>query len=509
MVSTLPSELFDVCRRWPDHCAFVYQDRRTSYAELWNGITHCARALRSLLSGRGARVAVLIENSPEYAVAYYGALKAGAVVVGMNTALRAPELVKVLRHCEAEVLVIAQPVTVLNELLNACPSLRVLRLVTESVPGPESTPLIELEWLSRANTAELAERPLFEADTQAAAIIYTSGTTGDPKGVTLSHRNLLANTRAIQSYLGLTAHDCIVNVLPFYYSYGNSVLHTHLLAGARIVLENTLSYPHLVVQRWVTSGATGFAGVPSTFALLLARVNFAEYDLSALRYLTQAGGAMAPALTTRVTQTFPQAKLFVMYGQTEATARITYLPPSRLSDKPGAVGLAVSGVRLEIRDEQGRNLPPGQQGEVCVQGDNVMVGYWNNPEATQRVLREGWLHTGDLGYLDTDGFLFLTGRSSDFIKTGAHRVSPQEIEEVIMELPAVMECAVIGVPDDILGEVIKAWLVLNDAATLEPLAVQAHCRQRLAVYKVPKVVEFVVRLPKTASGKVQRFLLRE
>lgn len=509
MVDTLVSELFNVCQRSPERCAFVYQGRRTLYADLWNGIVRCSAALRGLLSGPGARVALLIENSPAYAVAYYGALNADAVVVGTNSALRGPELIKVLRHCEAEVLVIAQSTPLLREVLEACPALQVLRLIAESTPETEAAPGVVLDWSVRVNAAEYSRLAMIESDTEAAAIIYTSGTTGNPKGVTLSHRNLLTNTRAIQSYLQLTERDCIVNVLPFYYSYGNSVLHTHLLAGACIVIENSLSYPHLVVQRWVAERATGFAGVPSTFALLLTRVNFADYDLSSLRYLTQAGGAMAPVLTTRVMQSFPKAELFVMYGQTEATARITYLPPARLADKLGAVGVAVPGVRLAIRDEQGRAVDHGQQGEVCVQGDNVMLGYWKNPEATQRVLRDGWLHTGDLGYLDTEGFLFLVGRSSDFIKTGAHRISPQEIEETIMELPEVMECTVVGAPDEILGEVIKACVVLIDAATLESRAVQAHCRQRLAAYKVPKTIQFVGQLPKTASGKVQRFLLRE
>lgn len=508
MADTLLSELFDACRRSPERCAFVHHGRRTLYADLWNGVVRCADGIRGLLSGPGARVAVFIENSPDYAVAYYGALRAGAVVVGLNTALRGPELVKVLRHCAAEILVITQPTAMLGELLDACPAVQVLRLVTGSAE-PAAVPELVVDWSAPADADEYSRRPACESAAQAAAIIYTSGTTGDPKGVTLSHRNLLANTQAIQSYLQLTDKDCIVNVLPFYYSYGNSVLHTHLLAGACIVIENSLSYPHLVVQRWATECATGFAGVPSTFALLLTRVKFAEYDLRSLRYLTQAGGAMAPALTARVMQTFPQAELFVMYGQTEATARITYLPPRRLLDKLGAVGVAVPGARLEIHDEHDHVVSPGQQGEVCVQGDNVMLGYWNNPAATERVLRNGWLHTGDLGYLDAEGFLFLVGRSSDFIKTGAHRVSPQEIEEAIMELPEVTECAVIGTPDDILGEVIKACVVLSDHSTLSALAIQAHCRQRLAAYKVPKAIEFMGHLPKTASGKVQRFLLRE
>jgi acyl-CoA synthetase (AMP-forming)/AMP-acid ligase II len=198
-----------------------------------------------------------------------------------------------------------------------------------------------------------------------------------------------------------------------------------------------------------------------------------------------------------------------MYGQTEATARISYLPPERLEDKLGTVGIAIPGVTIEVQDAQGQRVAAGVEGEVCVRGDNVMRGYWENPAATARVLRDGWLHTGDMGHFDADGYLSLVGRSSDMIKTGAHRVSPLEIEEVVLELAGVAECAAVGVADPILGEVVRVCVVPGEGTAIEPRTVQAHCRDRLAAYKVPKEVVFVATLPKTASGKIKRFMLKE
>ncbi|HEX7769886.1 MAG TPA: fatty acid--CoA ligase family protein, partial [Dokdonella sp.] len=340
-----------------------------------------------------------------------------------------------------------------------------------------------------------------------ALILYTSGTTGRPKGVMLSHANLAANVQSIVAYLGLEAGDSIVSVLPFYYSYGASVLHTHLAVGARVVLESNTVFPHLVVEAIARERATGFSGVPSTFLLLLNRVPLADHDLSSLRYLTQAGGAMAPAVTARLRAALPWARLFVMYGQTEATARLAWLPPERLDDKPGSAGIPVAGVAFEIRDEHGAALAPGRVGELYVRGPNVMQGYWQDPALSAEVLREGWLRTGDMGHLDDEGFLFLSGRRSDMIKTGAHRVHPKDIEEVIAELPEVAEVAVVGIDDEWLGQVIKACIVPVAGASLVPDRVKAHCRERLATYKIPKFIEAFADLPKTASGKVRRALL--
>jgi long-chain acyl-CoA synthetase len=244
--------------------------------------------------------------------------------------------------------------------------------------------------------------------------------------------------------------------------------------------------------------------VPSTFSLLLGRVQLEKYDLAALRYITQAGGPMAPALTQRLRQALPHAQLFVMYGQTEATARLTYLPPADLERKLGSVGRPIEGVRLEIRSESGAACGPDEPGEVWVHGPNVMLGYWRDEAATAAAIRDGWLRTGDMGRMDRDGYVFLSGRRSDMIKAGAHRVHPKDVEEVIQELDEVAEVAVAGVDDEMLGQAIKAFVVAAAGRTVDPMSVKAHCRKRLANYKVPKHVEVVAGLPKTASGKVRR-----
>jgi long-chain acyl-CoA synthetase len=309
---------------------------------------------------------------------------------------------------------------------------------------------------------------------------------------------------SIVDYLGLGRDDSIVSVLPFYYSYGASVLHTHLAVGAYLVIEPNLVFPHTMVETMARERVSGFSGVPSTFLLLLNRVPLADYDLSSLRYLTQAGGAMAPATTQRLREALPRARIFIMYGQTEATARLTWLPPDRLDEKPGAVGIPVAGVEIVVRREDGQPAEPAEIGEVHARGPGVMLGYWRNPDATAAVLRDGWLRTGDMGHLDAEGYLFLSGRRSDMIKTGAHRVHPKDVEEVVAELQEVDEVAVIGVDDDTLGQVIKALVVVKSGQALSANQVKAHCRARLAIYKIPKFIEFVDALPKTASGKIRR-----
>jgi acyl-CoA synthetase (AMP-forming)/AMP-acid ligase II len=348
-----------------------------------------------------------------------------------------------------------------------------------------------------------------DADATLAQLLYTSGTTGDPKGVMLSHANVAANTDAVIAYLELAPQDTVVSVLPFYYAYGASVLHTHLASGACIVLGPSMVFPIQVLDAVQRHRATGFSGVPSTYVLLLDMLERRGHDLASLRYLTQAGGAMAPAVADRVRGLLPDARLFLMYGQTEATSRISWLPPERLDDKRGSVGIPVRDTHWRVIGENGTPATAGQPGEVCVRGPGIMLGYWNNPAATQAVLRDGWLHTGDLGYVDAEGYLFLQGRRSDMIKTGAHRVHPTDVEEVIAELPGIREVAVVGIDDDALGQVIKAFVVADEILPRAEDRIKAHCRARLAAYKIPRHITFVDALPRTASGKVRRVQLTE
>ncbi len=472
-----------------DRCAIQDGASRVTYAELLRQARGFAAHLRAAGLHSGDRVAIVLPNCGDFVAAYYGILVSGGVAVLLNAAAKERDFAAWLRDSESAF--------VLCEERNA----EVRKACATIDPKPQL-----LHALGAPSDDEVASA----ADPNApACMLYTSGTTGHPKGVVLSHDILLSNTATIVDYLGLTSADSIVTILPFYYSYGSPVLHTHLQVGGRVVLEKNLVYPHAVVETLAKERATGFAGVPSTSSLLVSRVKLQDYDLSALRYVTQAGGGMAPALTQRLSDQLPHGSVVVMYGQTEATARLTYLPPDKLKSKLGSVGIPIPGVTIEVRKEDGTPAASGEVGEIWARGRNVMLGYWRNEAATREVLRAGWLKTGDMGHFDDEGFLYIVGRRTDMIKAGAHRIHPQDIEDVILELPEVQEAAAVGVDDDVLGQAIKVFVVPTAASTLTPMKIQAHCRERLANYKVPKFVEFVSSLPRTASGKIRRAELQQ
>lgn len=508
MSRSLVHLFLDSAGRHPDRDAIITGDRRTSYREL----VHRAGAVAEFLSReglkRGDRVGVLLRNSPEYVAIYYGILAAGGAVVALNTATKIRDLSNWLRHCEPAWVFAESSHPQYRQLLQELGGvLRVVEVEMQDAPAQDPGAAIGFASLVSGHGGTLEPCAAMEPDALA-SIIYTSGTTGNPKGVMLSHANLFENTRSIVQYLGLGPDDRVMNVLPFYYSYGNSVLHTHLAAGGSVVLENSLLYPHLVLERMVAESVTGFSGVPATYSLLLNRTRLDEYDLSSLRYLTQAGGAMAPANIRRIRQLVPHARFFVMYGQTEASARLSYLPPEKMDVKSGSIGMAIPGVELGVFDPEGRPVATGTTGEICARGANIMLGYWKDAGMTAAVLRDGWLRTGDLAYQDDEGYIYIVGRSSEMIKTGAHRVNPAEIEEVILELDGVEEAVAIGVEDELLGQVIKVLIVPAASGAPDLRTIQAHCRNNMANFKIPKFIEFVSEIPKTASGKIQRHLLK-
>jgi long-chain acyl-CoA synthetase len=497
------ARIAEVVRRHPERVAIVGDDRRIRYAEFWAETRHFAQALRARGLRPGERVAILLPNRIEAAVACYGCWLAGGIAVPLNAQGRARDFEAWLRHCDARHIVHEHSHGDATEAISTVDASSG-RAPIERWPIGADHPLSPQE---PANDIDCDANTIAANDV--ALILYTSGTTGAPKGVTLTHGNLLANATAVIRYLELSERDSVLSILAFYYAYGASVLHTHLLSGGCVVLAQNLLFPHLLMDTIARERITGFSGVPSTYALLLERVKLADYDLSSLRYLTQAGGAMSPTLTRRLRNALPDARLFVMYGQTEATSRLTWLPPERLDDKIGSVGIPVDGVELRIECEDGREADPYESGEVRVRGANVMRGYWDNADASASVLRDGWLRTGDMGHLDADGFLYLDGRRSDMIKTGAHRVHPNDIEDVIHEVPGVSEAAVVGIDDDVLGQVVKAFIVAPGLPPHSENMIKAHCRERLASYKIPRVIEFVSALPRTASGKVRRAALLE
>lgn len=491
-MDSLTARLARITAAEPGRIAIVDGTRRISYAMLWRDATAFAATLQRSGIARGDRVAIVLPNCPEAAAAVHGAWLLGAVAVPLNFQARSRDFRPWLEHCGARFVVHQRGHLAIEQVL-----------ATTAFP-PLALALGEGQSLGEAagNTDSAGGIP--SQPSAAAMILYTSGTTGAPKGVTLSHANLAANTAAVIDYLGLTSADRVVSILPFYYAYGASVLHTHLSCGACVVLEPNLLFPHQVVETLQREAATGFSGVASSYALLLDRDALQGRSLPGLRYITQAGGPMPATLLARLQAALPGPALYLMYGQTEATSRLTWLPPERLPDKRGSAGIPLPGVRLRIVDGEGRDVDAGQPGEVIASGPNVMLGYWNDPQATAAAVRDGWLHTGDIGHLDADGFLFLAGRRSDMIKTGAHRIHPLDVEEAIMEIPGVTEVAVYGIDDPVMGQVVGARVVAGTPIARGANAVRAHCLARLAPWKVPRHVAFVDSLPRTASGKVRR-----
>ena len=325
----------------------------------------------------------------------------------------------------------------------------------------------------------------------------------------LSHLNFVANARSIVQYLELTAADRVMVVLPFYYVYGLSLLHTHIAVGGSLVLDNRFAFPNVILRAIQEHRVTGFAGVPSTFALLLHRSNIAEANTSALRYVTQAGGPMPPALLQKWLEVVPAVPFFVMYGATEAAARLSYLHPSELRRRPGSIGRAIPGVELQVITDDGRGAKSGEVGEILARGSNIASGYWKSPDETAERFQFGGFRTGDLGFTDADGYFYVVGRRHDMIKVGAHRVAASEIEDVLHEHPAIFEAAVVGEVHPLLGEAPVAHVALRDGAQIDGPGVIAACRVRLPEHKVPSRVVFHAELPKTPAGKIAKDSLKK
>lgn len=493
--------------RFPHKPAFIGQ-RITTYSELDHSTRRFAAALQGLGVQKGDRVALTLDGTVDYLIAFYGTVRAGAVAVPLCPDTRSKTLMTALTHSGAKVLVTAAGV--LRYVAGAAELPPSLEALIVSGPAPNE-PVHGLELRAFDEFCRGVEQ-CRDAGTSAedlAALVYTSGTTGAPKGVMLPHRALIANTRSIVRYLELGPDDVAGMVLPFYYVFGNSVLHTHIAAGATIAHLGSMGFAAQVLQRMAEHRCTGFYGVPATYAALCAVKDFSAFDLRALRYLAVAGAAMPRTQVATLRALLPEARLILMYGQTEAAARLAYVPPELLDQKLGSAGRAIPGVVLKVVDERGQPLAPGEVGEVVAQGDNVMLGYWQDPEASARALRPEGLHTGDIGYMDADGFLFLLGRGSDMIKSGGHRISPAEVEEAVLATPGVCECGVVGVPDPMLGEAIAAFVVESEPGSTTRQNVLASCFQLLPGFKLPKQLRVVEELPKNNVGKLQRYVLRE
>ncbi|MCU4173905.1 class I adenylate-forming enzyme family protein [Carboxylicivirga sp. N1Y90] len=435
--------------------------------------------------GKGRKVLLLAPNSSFFVVNYLAIMKSGNVAVPLNPAIEAKQYDYIKEQCESTCVFMSAQVK------------KRLNLIDESVWDESSYEAI----LSQDIEVDF-ELSDFDSE-QLAQIIYTSGSTSLPKGVMLSHKNIIANTDSIIDYLKLTENDVMEVVLPFFYCYGLSLLHTHLKIGASIVLNNTFIFLGSVLSDLEKYKCTGFAGVPSHFQILLRKSDsFKNTNFPNLRYVTQAGGKLHTAFIKEFCESKPEVEFYVMYGQTEATARLSYLPPMDLENKFGSIGKGIPGVELKVVNDAGELVKPNEIGEIVAKGDNVMEGYFKDEIETNSAIRNNWLYTGDLATVDEDGYIYHAARRKEIIKVGGKRVSPKEIEEVIVGISGVIDCTIEAIDDDLLGEAIKAIVVINkDREDITEKYIQEYCSDHLENYKIPHVIEFSSKVDVNAAGK--------
>lgn len=500
--------------RLPDKVALVCGNRRVTYREIEVEANRLAHGLIARGIERGDRVVVFLDNCVEAAVAVWAVLKAGAVFVMVNPTTKTDKLTYLLNNCRASAM-IAQTTRLrgYENCWSETPHLyHVVTVGDADVPG---CALPAINWQSlQTEQIEHTEPPAKRCiDVDLAALVYTSGSTGNPKGVMLTHHNMVTANRAITTYLRNTQDDIVLNVLPLSFDYG---LYQWLMCcnyGGTLVLEKSFTYPHATLERIVQLGVTGFPIVPTIVAILL-QMDLRKYDLSRLRYLSNTGAAFPIEYIQKLRKLLPDVTIFSMFGLTECK-RVSYLPPEEIDRRPGSVGRAMPNCETLILDESGNPLGPHEVGELVVRGSNVMRGYWDAPEETARRLKPGriphemWLYTGDLFRTDEEGFLYWVGRKDDIIKSRGEKVSPREVEDVLLQHPSIAEAAVVGVSDPLLGQAVRAVVRLQEGAALTARDVQSHCRQYLEDFMVPQQVEIRDSLPRTPNGKIDKKLLVE
>jgi acyl-CoA ligase (AMP-forming) (exosortase A-associated) len=506
--------------RAPEKEALVHGSQRLIYADVATRVSGLACGLQDAGLERGDRVGIYLDASIPQVVSIFAASEANGVFVPINGVLHAEQVAYIAKDCAIRGL-ITTPAKLeqLIPLLEQIPSLKFIVLAADpDVNLPTlSVPCLRFDDLCQSPIAATVREQAISKDL--AAILYTSGSTGKPKGVMLSHANVIAGSSIVSTYLGITRTERILAVLPFSFDAGLNQLMTAFQQGATIVLINFV-FAREIVQMLLNERITGLAGVPTVWSLLSQpNSTLQKQPMPDLRYITNTGGAMPQTVLAILRKALPTTEIFLMYGLTEAF-RSTFLPPEELDRRPTSMGKAIPDTEILVLNENGQRCKPGEVGELVHRGPTVSMGYWGRPEDTNRALRPNPLalpelgdcervcYSGDLVKMDEDGFLYFMGRRDAMIKSSGFRISPTEVEEVLFQSGHAQLAAVIGVPDEMLGQAIKAFVVPRNGENRDAESLIQFCAEKLPRYMVPKTLEFIDEMPRTSSGKVDYPALR-
>lgn len=492
---TLRELLAHQAEHYVDKTFLYWKEDEVSYADFNARVNQVANMLQSAGVAHGEKVALLLPNCPEFLYTFFACTKLGAIAVPINPKLKGDEIQYILENSESAALIATNEfVLMLATCAIQCPELRVTWYVGEGDGSP--------------NFAECWQQPTSTPEANVTrddilSIIYTSGTTGRPKGVLLSHSNYVYDAEAYAQACQVTEGDRQMCILPLFHVNAQvaSVLAALLRGGSLILMEGFS--PREFLPALARYHATSFSGVPTVYSILNNLPDADQYDLSSLRVCI-CGAAPMPVEVFNEFERKYKAFILEGYGLSEGTCVSTLNPLDGRPRKIGSIGLPLASQEVRIFDDNDQQLPIGQVGEIVVRGPNVMQGYFHNEEATQDTLKNGWLHTGDLGSIDEDGYFYIVGRKKEMIIRGGENIYPKEIEEVLYRHPAVQEAAVVGLPHPIWGEEVAAFLVLRENLSFPPEEVIAYCKVHLADYKCPRVVHYMKDFAKTATGKIQK-----
>ncbi|WP_371802845.1 class I adenylate-forming enzyme family protein [Candidatus Lokiarchaeum ossiferum] len=477
----------------------IFQGENTlSFSELNSHVLKLISKIDNLSLEPEAKIMIVADNSPFFIISYLAIIGSGRVAVPIHHQFGESNFKYVIESCNIKCFFLQKKY--IKKLAKFNLPLELI-LTDQEVEGYEN--------IFTLTTTEGTIYPINNPKERLAILIFTSGSTGTPKGVMQTHQNIMVNSNSIIEYLGLQESDRVMAVLPFSYCFGTSLLHTHLRVGGSVVLNNHFMFPGKVLKEINQKECTVFAGVPSTYQILLRRSALKQMKFPTLRIAQQAGGKLANAFIQELRQALPTTEIFIMYGQTEATARLSYLPPSLLDKKLGSIGKGIPNTTLSVVNKNGQPIKPGEIGELVASGENITLGYWQDPETTAKSFRNGKLYTGDIGTIDEEGFIFLTDREKNILKVGGFRVSPKEVEDYIAQLDEVVEVGIIGIPDDILGEAMKAYVSLKGETKLDADQITTYCKAHFPNHKIPKEYEFLPSLPKNNSNKLDKVKLKQ